>query len=376
MRIRPPAVLTIAALIVAGSVFYAWQANSARSGASHSLPGLPLTPLVNRGELQQFVGAAACAGCHRKESQTHALTSHAQTLQRVTGSPLLAAFRSSQRLRDSARSATYSFRVVGDTGEFVVQQEGRPEPIHMPAAYALGSGRIGTTFLVEQAPGIFAEGHTSHYRDGKWHWTPGQQRADPTRPLVGKPLADRTATACFLCHSTALLREDGRLLPAESIPNVGCERCHGPGRAHVEAISRHTRPQPIYGLRRLSADKVQKLCENCHGAPGAVDDAQLRENPSLPRFAGPGLALSRCYREGGGKLSCVSCHNPHERPSKDLSSYEPVCKSCHGTSKSAGAVCPINPRNDCIRCHMPALPVEFPVPAEFRTHWIRSYGLR
>jgi Tfp pilus assembly protein PilF len=53
------------------------------------------------------------------------------------------------------------------------------------------------------------------------------------------------------------------------------------------------------------------------------------------------LEQSRCFRESGGKLSCLSCHDPH----KKTADVKPICMSCHTNAHRAS--------EDCVSCHMP-----------------------
>jgi hypothetical protein len=129
----------------------------------------------------------------------------------------------------------------------------------------------------------------------------------------------------------------------------------------------------------------------------------------MVRFAVTAFAASRCYTGSAGRLSCVTCHDPHQRLSTNTAVYERVCRSCHSgtdegrttndqrigpsdTGRSSFAVarssspnpqsairhpqskpCPVNPRAGCVGCHMPAQPAGFPTPTTFRNHWIKVY---
>lgn len=285
--------------------------------------------------------------------------------------PTRQAFQSSETLTDPLLAATYFYSETAGKPQIHVKTAGQPEETFSPG-YAFGSGRIGITFLAKRE-NQFLESRTSYYPDHRWHWTPGQQEPDPHRDPAGRRLDFNTAAACFLCHSTAVVHDGERLRPEDSILNVGCERCHGPGAEHIEAVKSGKAPGPIYSLRGLSAAQVQKLCAGCHAAPEQLPDAQMPLRPNLPRFAGATLALSRCYREGKGGLSCLSCHNPHERPSSNLASYDPVCLRCHTSGKPGQKTCPVNATRGCVGRHMPKRPVTFPVPTAFRTHWIKPY---
>ena len=129
---------------------------------------------------------------------------------------------------------------------------------------------------------------------------------------------------------------------------MGCERCHGPGRDHILA-ARGGRPRSgIYSYGRASAGTIMELCEGCHRGPQAVPDAELESAVDLPRFQGTALAASKCYRNSGGRISCLSCHNPHRNASHDTAGYERVCAGCHSAASPGSKSCPVNPRAGCI----------------------------
>ena len=43
------------------------------------------------------------------------------------------------------------------------------------------------------------------------------------------------------------------------------------------------------------------------------------------------MYVSACYRASAGKLSCISCHDPHELPTPDrrVAYYRNRCLQCH-----------------------------------------------
>jgi hypothetical protein len=206
-------------------------------------------------------------------------------------------------------------------------------------------------------------------------------------------LAARDARNCFGCHTTQTSARADRAIDEETlIPNVSCERCHGPGRAHVEAARRGAPDAALelpFGRDRFTADSLLTLCGTCHRHPSRFDPGQMRpDDPHMARFQPIGILHSRCFRESGGTFSCVTCHDPHAQASTDRASYLAVCLSCHSASSTGssprppdshrrpldnptatGTPCPVEPRGDCVNCHMPR--VDAGQHVLFADHWIR-----
>ena len=56
---------------------------------------------------------------------------------------------------------------------------------------------------------------------------------------IFRPVGVTDTMKCFRCHCTLTSRHGrDRLDLDELMPNVSCERCHGPGRSHIEAARR------------------------------------------------------------------------------------------------------------------------------------------
>jgi hypothetical protein len=157
------------------------------------------------------------------------------------------------------------------------------------------------------------------------------------------------------------------------IPNVTCERCHGPGGDHIDAARRGA---PTEVLRMaLGPDDASPLtqisaCGECHRSSGITPPQLLNpEDPGVVRFQPIGLAQSKCFQDGKSGLSCTSCHDLHTRLSKETAAYEAVCIGCHQSARETKTACPVSPAKDCVECHMGRIAVtpEF----QFTNHWIR-----
>lgn len=95
----------------------------------------------------------------------------------------------------------------------------------------------------------------------------------------------------------------------------GCESCHGPGSAHVEASGDVTK---IVSFKTLSRKEADARCLSCHG-----------ENLERRHFSSSAHANS--------EVGCLDCHSPHHAKEAQhlLAQKQPVlCYQCHTTAKS------------------------------------------
>jgi hypothetical protein len=156
------------------------------------------------------------------------------------------------------------------------------------------------------------------------------------------------------------------------IPNISCERCHGPAQSHVEAARKGLKGEALWmkeGPGRSTAAEQMEQCGECHRTPAIVPPADLRvDNPVLIRFQPIGLMQSLCYQKSDGQLSCVTCHDPHAKTSRDRPAYEKACLSCHQKPDSQ-KLCTVSPMSNCLDCHMPR--VEMGGVLTMTDHWIR-----
>jgi predicted Zn-dependent protease len=90
------------------------------------------------------------------------------------------------------------------------------------------------------------------------------------------------------------------------------------------------------------------------------------------------LLLSRCYKESGGKIECLTCHNPHVTtydPTRSKAFYRDRCLTCHqvSTCKAPSSVRrATSPPDDCVACHMRRAEPDDQRHTAFTDHWIRT----
>lgn len=312
-----------------------------------------------------FVGNDACQACHADEFQKHQNTRHMKTLFAGTKSAM-------GSLAPPVGGVANGGTVLYDEDQLIIEAPNKNTgaPVPIPIDLVLGSGKTGMTFLAVH-PGGSVEIRQSWFPAQKcWRITPGQE--DFSNKTIGQTHSVPDALRCIGCHAVA--RPDGDLIPEPRFFGVGCEACHGPGAEHVTAMKSSDKTRGLYikQFTQLGGSAINAACGTCHRTPEAVAKLDKLSQKATNRFQPYGLSLSKCFIKSNDKLSCITCHNPHEDASKDTAGYIKTCISCHSAPQK---VCPVNAQTNCITCHMPTKPVfpGTPFPVEMADHFIRIH---
>jgi hypothetical protein len=131
----------------------------------------------------------------------------------------------------------------------------------------------------------------------------------------------------------------------------------------------------IFNPRRLNPVALVDFCGACHRTlndvyeMGATGAANVRFQPYR-------LEKSRCWGDGDARLTCITCHDPHQPLVHDAFVYDEKCLACHALTRSKkatlehpGKACPVG-KKDCVTCHMPRVIVP-KMHAPFTDHRIR-----
>lgn len=335
-------------------------------------PAAKLVPSPPQGA---YLGDQACAACHPSEFKDHRATRHAATMR--AGS------------RRSLGEMAPSPGVIPRSGYTLIEREGRlllastgEDGKTLPLELAFGSGKTGMTFVAPQSGDRLVELRMSYFPSRKmWFTTPGQQAGMGMDNEPGRVFRGDLARRCVLCHATTI--PAGSLRPDPKFYGVGCESCHGPGGAHVEAMrAGNLAKLHMERLGEGGATRLNQLCGKCHRTAKDIQP-NTPDVSSTQRFQPYGLMRSLCFQKSSDALSCLTCHDPHTDSSTNQAQYEAACLRCHasdiGTKTApvgtAASVCPVNPRSGCIPCHMPPKPL-FPdtaLPIQMADHFIRVH---
>ncbi|HZR36188.1 MAG TPA: cytochrome c3 family protein [Nevskia sp.] len=350
----------------------------------------------------QYVGAAACAGCHAAEAAAWRASQHAHAMQAAAPGSVLGRFdgRTPKGIparfsRDASGYVVHTAGRDGRGGDFTVGYSFGIEPLQqylvpfadgrlqaLPYAWdARPAARGGQRWFDLQAGDPASPGEARHWTGPDQNWN----------------------YFCADCHSTNLRRNydaaQDRYATRWSDPAVACEACHGPGSRHL-AWARHEpgaddanrglavalderrgvgwshdaaggeprRSQPLAAHREI------ETCAACHSRRRPLGDDPTPTGRLLDRYEpallDPGLYYpdgqqqgevyiygsflqSRMYAAG---VTCSDCHEPHS--GKLRAEGNALCTQCHEAARydnrahhlhaagSAGA--------QCVDCHMPA----------------------
>jgi Cytochrome c554 and c-prime len=394
--------LTLAAMMLSvGSCLAAVQQSSgARQAQGRTRAAAPKGVSIK--SRAGYIGDEACRACHAQEAESYSHTAHHLTSRSPGQDSVSGSFAEGKNVLKTANPGL-SFRMESKPNGFFQSAVWEIPPVtsvHTERIdVVIGSGRKGQTYLYWKGDRLFQLPVSYWVALESWVNSPGYRDgvADFDRPVVPR---------CLECHATYAEAIAGpppsnQYKPASLVEGISCERCHGPGRAHVEAMtsSKAGAAASIVNPAKLTRDRQIDVCAQCHGGPGKslapvfssipgepLDRYLQRDIPSAGATVdvhGNQIALlqrSRCY-QSSADMSCSTCHNVHQ-PQRDASAFSVRCGNCH-RAESCGLYQRIGAQivGRCVDCHVPVQQSNLivsdsngrKVKATVRTHWIKVY---
>ena len=319
-------------------------------------------------EPSPYSGSRSCAGCHRTIYRHQQRGHHART---IRGPNELGSVPLPKGPLPDPRKPGVTHRIERVDERVEVAAQTKDGTLRALVDYAIGSGRNGVTMLAKAPDGAHRELRMSYYSRGDhWDLTTG---FDPhprnSADLLGIPVAASGFRDCLHCHTTRYRATEAPTGPETVDHGIGCERCHGPAAGHLKAVSTgFAEPAITFGKNSPPQARMAQ-CAECHASDGSIPPTDVQ----FIRFQASTLPLSKCFRESAGKLDCVTCHDPHRDLETRSEVYDAKCLVCHGTQGRPD--CPVNPKADCVRCHMPRTDDVLPF-TPFHDHHIRVHPKR
>jgi hypothetical protein len=353
-----------------------------------------MAPLFGADE--QWSGSQACRPCHTTIYDAYSRTAMAASSGAVGSS------RVRESLRDAAfdhAASGYRYRVNRTDQGHLELEWGKKDSARMhraPMSVFIGSGTVARSYAIDRGGFLYQSPVAYYATTGKWDLAPGYARYN--QPFLTRPILP----GCLLCHASRIQHvprtQNAYDMPAFSEGGVSCERCHGPGSAHIAAMRSVTKsagPQ-IVNASRLAPERRDSVCAQCHltgevriqKAGRGVDSFRAGDVLSdhvavFVRSGGAGgmrvtshvenLAQSVCKQRSGDRMWCGSCHDPHTEPeaSKRVAWYRSKCLQCHQTQTCKAEPAARRAKNDdCTSCHMPRNPVTDAQHVVFTDHSI------
>jgi Cytochrome c554 and c-prime len=392
------AILVALVLAASRSTYAAWHVPVVACGIQ-SVP----SPDTKRNARAGYVGDDACRSCHADKVESFHQTAHYLTSTAPSEKSILGKFSAGDNiLRTANPNLLFRMDEQRPEGKEAVffQTAVAGTPPHTTSrmerfALVIGSGEKGQTYLFWNEDQLF-QLPVSYWQDLGWVNSPGYRDgfANFDRPIIPR---------CLECHATyfaPLPPPSNRYSDAGFSLGIQCEKCHGPGREHVQR--EQTKPAAPSGMgilnpARFSRDRQMDLCAWCHAGhgqpllpsfsymPGDPLDKFIHFAPSDPKAAldvhGNQIELlkrSRCFLSSG--MTCITCHDVHATQ-HNLAGFSQRCLSCHKSDSATFAKADHPVSSNCIDCHMPEQATNLIIFNSegknmrplMRSHWIKVY---
>ena len=392
-------------------LFAAYLLVSRRSPSQATIPAAKTLRIA--GADAGYVAPQACAECHQNIWETYRKTGMGRSFARVGESPMVEDYDGKNTYYHKASDRYYT--MYRKDGKFFQRRhqigfDGKETNVAVrEIQFVLGSGNHSRSYLQQRADGRLVELPVGWYAEkgGSWAMNPGYDRPDQ------EDFRRQITYQCMFCHNGYPQIEEGADAGGTapvfrgSIPSgIDCQRCHGPGRAHIQAMQSGKSPEgTIVNPAKLTRERQLDLCMQCHlettsfRLPSAINrynrgifsyrpgealaDYALHFDQAPPSgskdkfeiaHAAYRLRQSACFQKSNPSMTCTTCHNPHDIPRGEEAAkhYTSVCLRCHaGVLQKLVASNRHTASPDCTGCHMPKRRTDDVVHVVMTDHYIQ-----
>ena len=372
----------------------------------------PVSAPISNQAKSDYVDPAICAGCHQDIAKSYQLTGMGRSFYRPTTGNTIEDYKGRNAVHNEPSGLSYT--MVERDGKFYQRRsevgfDGQEtNVVEEQIDYVIGSGNHTRSYLHRGPDGRLIELPVSWYveNSGYWAMSPGYDRKgqeDFRRAIPGE---------CMLCHNGLPLKgsypERGSsglaVFPKEIPEGIDCQRCHGPGGAHVRAALAANTPkekirQAIVNPARLDRDRQLEVCMQCHleTSSSLMPNEIRRYNRTIDSYR-PGRAdrrvqdllrpgirgAERRVRDRACRISPahvgVLSLQPDDVPNLSRSAPGIPYFDIQGTLRGGSARAAINRsfirpvclrESDCLSCHMPKRRTDDVVHVVMTDHYIQ-----
>lgn len=404
------------ATVIVGIAFSFWPPATQKNNKQPVGKLVKLGFQVTSGSAPGYIEDRACATCHQSIFESYQAVGMSQSFGRPEPKRYIEDFENNYFYHAKSQNHYEMIRRGDDLYFKRYQLDDKDKPINAyerKIDWILGSGHRARSYLYQTKAGEIYQFPIGWYTQTQsWRMSPGFDNKDH----VG--IGRLVRRECMFCHNAYPEVAEGsdihsklHLYPKTLPEGTGCQRCHGPGAEHVRLAFNGAKDldqlrAAIINPGKLDPERRDDICFECHMLPSvALFGVRKFDRPTYSFRPGQDLSdyilnvdveeshqkrserfeinhhpyrlkQSACYMRSQGKLSCLSCHDPHrkvpvaERPAH----YRKVCLQCHqaheprpvlnGPSKDAES-------NDCVACHMQQRRTQDVVQVVMTDHYIR-----
>jgi len=351
------------------------------------------------GSRPDHVADSECLDCHADQAGAWAGSKHAHAMAPATGQTVLGNFADAHFTGTGER--THFVRRDGKF--FVATTDAHGQPAELPVEYVFGVRPLQQVLLPQ--PGGRLQAFTLAWDTQRKTWF-SLHPDGPVPPGSNLHWTGRYQNwnmMCGECHTTAYRKgyddEKDTYQTTWAEPDVGCQACHGGGRAHVDsarALARASAAAPVQkpvatANRALDAEKAGAhaqvdQCAACHARRTRLVEQTTPGTPLLDNFIPDNLRADLYYADGQqmeevfeygsfrqsrmyqAGVACTSCHDPHS--GRLRAPGNALCLQCHNTAPDTGRFPGLkakdynapehhfhaqgSPGSQCVECHMPS----------------------